>query len=766
MLTSSFKITVGWLIGCLALCWFPESIVSEDFFVAPDGSDRNPGSREKPFATVQHGVERLRAGDTLYLRGGRYREQVVAHHVRGEENAPICLRNYPGETAVIDGTEPIVALAEGPWIRQAGAVYSIGLKQDIWQLFLDDQPAQPARYPNASLLDGRIWDMRASMLMPSEVSSTSLVCSELAASGKDFMGAVAVLAVGHWLTYARPVLVHGKDAPEIRYDSRLSDRRSPEVTVKPHMFFYLLGKACLDAENEWWFDVATRTVSFWATGGKNPAEVGTVTARVRDYGLVIRESQHLHVSGLEFFACAPFVDQAEAVRFEQCRFRYPSENKFVLGKYEWFSPWRSGPSNPDNNMFILRNGRQYALTNCIVEFCNSPVGLLAEGIQVENCLFHDIEWDVNSDGGSGSVWIGAGAKAIRNTIHTCGNSEGLRPKGPGAEIAWNHLYRMGLLQIDGAAINCGMQTHRGLAVHHNWVHDCNREAIRLDYPDVDGLHPDGQAGTFCFNVMWNSQLPMVKGDRNLVHNNVSFGHHKHGEFGGGSLDGVRDLVILGFGKIHRNVAFNEHTLALNNIARLGHFIKGDDLPCRDDHNLNIPRAAETALRDPLNCDFRPKPDAEVVDAGRTIRPEDKPDPETPLVSVEYLGKAPDIGAYEQGATSYWIPGRLEPHATIPIPPDGSTNVNLDADLMFLGGDRAERHIVYFGESREALQKRAELEDANIFTPGGLRRGETYYWRVDAVSDGKTTSGPIWRFTVGTEPQDNAQSVDRAASGGK
>ena len=81
----------------------------------------------------------------------------------------------------------------------------------------------------------------------------------------------------------------------------------------------------------------------------------------------------------------------------------------MLGRFEWFSPARSRPEHAGNNMFILRNGRNYALTNCCIEYCNSPVGLLADGIRVENCLFHDIEWDVNSDGGSGSVWLGAGA---------------------------------------------------------------------------------------------------------------------------------------------------------------------------------------------------------------------------------------------------------------------------------------------------------------------------------------------------------------------
>jgi len=491
----------------------------------------------------------------------------------------------------------------------------------------------------------------------------------------------------------------------------------------------------------------TRTAWFWAPGRGHPSQAGPLSGRVRDYGLVIQRSSHLRIQGLKFFACAPFVDQSEHIRLEQCRFRYASENKFMLGQFEWFSPARSGPGHSGNNMFLLRNGQHYAFVDCVMEYCNSPVGLLADGIRVENCLFHDIEWVVNSSGGSGSVWLGAGARALRNTIHTCGNSEGLRPIGPGAEIAWNHLYRMGLMQIDGSAINCGMESHRGLAVHHNWIHDCNREAIRFDYPDADALHPKGQAGALCFNVMWNSQLPMVKGDRNLVHSNVSFGHHKHGEFGGGSLDGTRDLVILGFRKIHPNVLFNEHTLARNNIGRLGHFIAGDELPCREDHNLNISKVADKVLRDPLNWDFRPKPEAQVVDAGKAIRPEDKPDPDTPLIAVEHLGKAPDIGAYEHGVTSYWIPGRQYPHATTPVPPDGATNVKPDADLMFLGGLQAGKHLIHFGESEQTLKRRAELKDTNIFLPGQLTPSQTYYWRVDAVREGKTIAGPIWKFTV-------------------
>jgi hypothetical protein len=89
-------------------------------FVAPNGNDRNPGSQEQPFATIQHGMKQLHAGDSLYRRGGRYREQVMANALRGTEAEPIRLRNFPGETIIIDGTEPIAELAEGPWTRESG----------------------------------------------------------------------------------------------------------------------------------------------------------------------------------------------------------------------------------------------------------------------------------------------------------------------------------------------------------------------------------------------------------------------------------------------------------------------------------------------------------------------------------------------------------------------------------------------------------------------------------------------------------------------
>jgi hypothetical protein len=68
---------------------------------AARGDDRNAGSRDAPWRTIGQALTRLRAGDTLLLRTGTYREAVAVRLV-GRPDAPVTLRAAPGETAVID----------------------------------------------------------------------------------------------------------------------------------------------------------------------------------------------------------------------------------------------------------------------------------------------------------------------------------------------------------------------------------------------------------------------------------------------------------------------------------------------------------------------------------------------------------------------------------------------------------------------------------------------------------------------------------------
>ncbi len=72
------------------------------FVDARQGADKNDGSQAKPWRTLQHAVNQLKPGDTLYLRAGNYDEHVTMT-ASGTRDKPITLRSYPGELAVIDG---------------------------------------------------------------------------------------------------------------------------------------------------------------------------------------------------------------------------------------------------------------------------------------------------------------------------------------------------------------------------------------------------------------------------------------------------------------------------------------------------------------------------------------------------------------------------------------------------------------------------------------------------------------------------------------
>lgn len=72
------------------------------FFVAPNGSDANPGTIQKPWKTIGKAAQMVGPGDTVYIRGGTYVESIDFHN-SGTESNPIRIIAYSGENPIIDG---------------------------------------------------------------------------------------------------------------------------------------------------------------------------------------------------------------------------------------------------------------------------------------------------------------------------------------------------------------------------------------------------------------------------------------------------------------------------------------------------------------------------------------------------------------------------------------------------------------------------------------------------------------------------------------
>lgn len=116
------------------------TVAARTFYVAVDGNDENPGTKEQPFGGIMRAQEAVLPGDTVFVRGGKYvmNENQIArvqriwayvHDLRksGEPGKRIHYFAYPNEKPVFDfsGVKPankrIMAFnVTGSWIHFRG----------------------------------------------------------------------------------------------------------------------------------------------------------------------------------------------------------------------------------------------------------------------------------------------------------------------------------------------------------------------------------------------------------------------------------------------------------------------------------------------------------------------------------------------------------------------------------------------------------------------------------------------------------------------
>jgi parallel beta-helix repeat protein len=116
-----------------------------DYFVATNGDDQATGtSTSFPWRTLTYSINQLAAGDTLYVRGGTYREWINATNTTGTAGSPILITAYSNETPVIKGSDIVTG-----WELDSGAIW----KKTNWiynsqQVFVDGSLLTQVGWPN------------------------------------------------------------------------------------------------------------------------------------------------------------------------------------------------------------------------------------------------------------------------------------------------------------------------------------------------------------------------------------------------------------------------------------------------------------------------------------------------------------------------------------------------------------------------------------------------------------------------------------------
>src|SRR3954452_14859908 len=68
-------------------------VLLSSYFVSTSGDDGNPGTLSAPFRTIQQAADVADPGDTVFIRGGTYRETVRPAH-SGSASNPVTFKPY------------------------------------------------------------------------------------------------------------------------------------------------------------------------------------------------------------------------------------------------------------------------------------------------------------------------------------------------------------------------------------------------------------------------------------------------------------------------------------------------------------------------------------------------------------------------------------------------------------------------------------------------------------------------------------------------
>ena len=623
-------------------------LLSNEYYVATYGDSANVGSFNYPFSSIQQAANVMNAGDICYIRQGVYHENIKLDSKDGSSGSPLVFSAYNDERVVLDGTVPI----NSTWSIFNGNIWVAEIDYDIWQLFVDYQEMVMARWPNAFFEDGSIWDKESNWAhgtidLDENAYENGMMIDNphgeisLENIGFNVEGATAILNVGSFKTYTREILNHNGNT--FYYEP-------VDLWKTKHHDYFLENKIeFLDSPGEWFYDVDSSLVYFWAPNNANPNNLN-IRGKVQSYAFEIIDSDYIEIRDLEFFGTTFKFENSDYSIVDHCNLVYPSCYKRMLGVVD---------IQPE--MSIFTSSSNCKVINSAFRFIDgSALEMYSGSNTIENCYFYHIDYTATDLNGLMTTIQMGGSNNIfrRNTMHRMGASATLNP-GNSAIIELNDMSDSGHMQSDGALVQCMVGQQPNVQIRYNWLHDTEKFGARFD---GEG---DGYGGHMHHNVIWNVQGGiMVKGYNHNIYNNTSFDN--------GSKNDI--IVMIDQGG-------NEGTITINNASNkiAGHrtgTYQDYPVPGIYENNWNgyeTNQDIKDLLEDAENLDFTPTEGSILIDSGF--------DHEN--LDLNYIGDGPDLGAYEYGG-EYWIPGITwdlnQEFSTIFYPPN-NLNVLL-GDLNF------------------------------------------------------------------------------------
>jgi len=449
------------------------SLHADYLYVAPDGDDNSltPADPATPYRTIQQAASVAQAGQTVVIREGVYRENVIPTN-SGTVDAPIIFRPYEGEAVTVSGTEDLLAMATADawevWkadilgsgdniyvLRGLDWVLDTSTNQD-YQLFYNGKMMIEARFPN--IPEEADLDPMLSKWINIDEAGRRIFLDDTWESGKyeyafsdaefvnltDFEGSPLDLTgmtlwfqprhIGEerWgLTASGEISSYNPTTGEVRFIS--AGYLDTFQTGNP----VYVGKALglLDTPGEWFYDEGNNDLYFYPPDGIDPTG-DLVEGKVRDYAFQLHDGgledgfrSYITIEDLHIFGALITTDTAADngvgngnswVGRNTGFWQQPQANshRVVLQRLH-FQYISHGTDGTGHNSFqweqtggVTLSGFDHVIRDSIIEFSASQ-GILVLGHRnlVENNLVHSIGYQ-----GPYGAAIGVAQDSWDNTI--------------------------------------------------------------------------------------------------------------------------------------------------------------------------------------------------------------------------------------------------------------------------------------------------------------------------------------------------------------
>ena len=356
-------------------------IFAQPYYVSPDGSDANPGTLEKPFATPRRAQQAARWKPApVFLRGGTYYlpETLVFNRLdSGTKESPVTFEAYQNERPVISGGVRLDKLDWQPW--KGGIVQTKvpeGLRTE--EIFVNGQRQILARYPN--------FDPKAKYF---DGFAADAISKERVARWADPTGGYFhAMHPSLWGDFTWRIT--GKNAQgELTMEGGWQNNRGGAAHADIRFVENIFEE--LDAPDEWFLNNKTHTLYFYPPAGLDLAgatvEATRLSGLVEFRGSEERPVRYVTLRGLTFRQSA----------------RTVMETREPLLRSDW-AIYRGGA--------ILFNGtEECALDHCVID----QVGGNAVFVNNYNRRVVVRACDIESAGASGICFVGD-PRAARNPL--------------------------------------------------------------------------------------------------------------------------------------------------------------------------------------------------------------------------------------------------------------------------------------------------------------------------------------------------------------